>query len=149
MPRDVLGGGGALVSSVDVSFTSAPTSAWSALLGIALALSLMLIAFLPAGWVAGAVARRVEQSGMGFVSGVLVGLVAAVLVGLPLSGWMAGCVSAIPSVGGKQVATIVAAASLVAIRLCMAHRRTNTSYADGADRPGLLRGAADPSRVDR
>lgn len=129
-----------------MSFTSAPTSAWSALLGVALTVSFLVIVFLPSGWVAGAVARRGEQSGMGFVSGVLVGFVGAVLVGLPLSGLVAVCVLAIPSVGGQQVATMAAAASLVCIRLCVAHRRTSTSHAD-ADRPRLLRGVVDPQQI--
>lgn len=131
-----------------VSFISAPISVWSALLGVGLAVSVLVIVFLPAGWVAGAVARRVEQSGMGFVSGVFVGFVVAVFVGLPLSGLVAMCVLAAPGVGGQQVATVVAAVSLVCIRLCVAHRRPNTSHAD-ADRPRLLRGAGDPGRFNR
>lgn len=130
------------------SFTSAPISVWSALLGVALAVSVLVIVFLPAVWVAGAVAQRVEQSGMGFVSGVLVGFVVAVFVGLPLSGLVAMCVLAAPSAGGQQVATVVAAVSLICIRLCVAHRRTNTSHAD-ANRTRLLRGAADPGRFER
>lgn len=107
-----------------------PTNAWGAILGIALALSLLVIAFLPAGWVGGAVARRVEQSGMGTASVVLMSIVGAVLIGLPLSGVVASLVMAIPSVAVQQVATIVAAGALVCIRLWASRRRHDTPQPD-------------------
>ncbi|OHU47322.1 hypothetical protein BKG82_27100 [Mycobacteroides chelonae] len=130
MSGNMLGGAGALVPGVDVSVTTTPIAVWSALLGIALTLSFLVIVFLPAAWVGGAVAHSVQQSGMGVVSGTFMGSIAAVLVGLPLSGVVAACVLAIPSVGGQQVATIFAAAALASIRSRLALRRSAASQAE-------------------
>lgn len=96
--------------------------AGSAILGIALSVSLLVIMFLPPAWVGGAVGRRIERSGMSMFSVVLMSLVGAFVVGLPLSGVVATLIMAIPSGAGQQVATLAAAGVLVCIRLWVSRR---------------------------
>ncbi|MFV8142060.1 hypothetical protein ACNQR7_31225 [Mycolicibacterium senegalense] len=104
-----------------------PTSVWSVALGIALVMSMLVIAFLPARWIGGAIARRVTKSGFGPESVVLLRFGGAVFIGLTLSGFVVALVREIPSAAGQQAAVIAVAGVLMCLRIRAFRRRHGMS----------------------